>query len=389
MPASRHLDPFGLGVCLIVFLCGLALCASPLRAEVPVIRLSPSQIKQSGVVVGEVQSQQETLSANILQGTVRLAMQDARVISTPVAGVVRELRIGHLQEAQANQVLAVIDSRQLLEQQRDYLQVSTQAKLAALKAKRDEQLFDLGIIAEVRLQESRAALTMAQALQQERRQTLQLSGMGHADLDRLEKSERLSPLIQLRAPAHGFMSEVSVSPGQSLEAGAVVARMASATGAGTGALWVEFQLAQSQASQIQVGDWLNIAGCATPARVSSISPLLNSVNQSLLLRAELAAARGCVRPNQFVEAQLKTPPTKGAAMYVPAQALCQRQGENYVFVRTPDGFRPQAVRLAEGTGTTRRVLSGVRLGDPIAVEGIAVLKGAWLGMGAEPAKGSP
>ena len=73
----------------------------------------------------------------------------------------------------------------------------------------------------------------------------------------------------------------------------------------------------------------------------------------------------------------------GGALSVPTQAVVRQAGKTYVFVCASRGFAPCAGQLgAQGDGGWA-VKSGLKPGDEVAVAGMAALKGAWLGLGAE------
>ncbi|HQQ70327.1 MAG TPA: efflux transporter periplasmic adaptor subunit, partial [Alicycliphilus sp.] len=115
------------------------------------------------------------------------------------------------------------------------------------------------------------------------------------------------------------------------------------------------------------------------------TPQVNSANQSVQLRADFTAAEDCLRLQQFVDAtpQARATGLGAGALSVPAQAVVRQAGKTYVFVRTSQGFAPTVVELgAQGAGGWA-VKSGLKSGDEVAVAGMAALKGAWLGLGAE------
>ena len=63
--------------------------------------------------------------------------------------------------------------------------------------------------------------------------------------------------------------------------------------------------------------------------------------------------------------------------------MVRDQGRAYVFVKTPKGFVPTPIEVASESGAQVLVRAGLRSGAEVAVRGLAALKGAWLGMGAE------
>ncbi len=334
----------------------------------PLIAWSASQIQLAGVqthIVG-AGSNGAARDAVTFQGTVILPPQATMVVSAPLAGVVQDIGVGVGQSVRAGQTVARLMSSQLLEWQRDTRQAQSNAKLAQAKLQRDEQLAAEGLIAQVRLQETRNQYEIAQSIAAERRQAMQLAG---------GVAESNQPLLALNAAVAGTVMEVLATPGQRVEMGMPVLRIARA-----GLLAVELQATLAQARTLRVGDSITLEGCRTPARLAAIAPSVNANNQSVVLRADFQSTEPCLRINQFVQASVKSSGNTANTVntvntvHVPASATVQRDGKAYAFVRKPQGFAPVAVE-------------DVRAGDAIAVQGIAALKGAWMGLGAAEANG--
>ena len=345
--------------------------AADAPAKAPPIAWTEAQAKAAGVLTQVLSGTGASPGAGlVLQGTVELPPHATELISAPLAGVVQQVLVSPGQRIQAGEPVARLLSPELVTWQRELLQAQAQARLAATRLQRDEQLHAEGIIAGLRLQDSRTQNELAQLALRERRQTLQMAGASTTN-------ETLQPGLTLRASAAGTVLEITATPGQRLDAGMPVAKVA------RGGQWaIALQATPEQAHSLRTGDLLAVQGCKTPARLTAIVPQVSAGNQAVQLRADFTSAEDCLRVNQFVQITVAGRPGQGAgSLSVPAQAVVRHQGLAYVFVQTPKGFVPTAVVLgAEGTGQTL-VRSGLKAGDAIAVQGLAALKGAWQGMG--------
>jgi len=316
----------------------------------------------------------------VLQGTVELPPQAVEVLSAPLAGVVQRVFVGAGQQVPAGAPVAQLLSPELVAWQRDLLQAKEQERLAASRLARDEKLHAEGIIAGLRLEDSRTQHRLAQLNVQERQQALRLAGAAPA-------GGQLQPALAVRATAAGTVLEVLAAPGQRLEAGMPVAKLAR-----SGQWAIRLQATPAQAQSLHVGDLLRVPGCKAPARLAAIVPQVDAGNQMVQLRADFDAKEDCLRANQFVQATVlpgATPSgashavSTGTLLALPAEAVVRDQGRAYVFVKTPKGFVPTPIEVASESGAQVLVRAGLRSGAEVAVRGLAALKGAWLGMGAE------
>lgn len=365
--------------------CLLASLAWPVGAQElsPLIPWATPLSAGSGVSTVVVQPRSAGAAGLVLQGTVVLPAQQSDMISMPVAGVVQAVLVAPMETVRAGQPVARIMSPQLVEWQREWLLADTQARLAQGKAQRDEQMFVDGIVSEHRRNESRAQFEMAALAARERRQALRLAGLSDAALAQAASTSGLSPQLTLVAPVAGMVLEQSVVPGQRLEAGSPVARIGRSS-----RLAIELQASGQQAQALRVGDLLAVEGCKLPARIAAISSQVSFETQAVQLRAELTGREDCLRINQFVQLRWQGAAQQAgeaAALSVPAAAVVQHGGQSYVFVRQPQGFRAVRVKTGMGGGSDTPIVSGLKAGEEVAVKGVAAIKGAWLGLGAEAA----
>lgn len=336
------------------------------------IAWTAAQIQAAGVTTQAVGISSAGAAAGlVLQGTVELPPQATELLSTPVAGVVQQVLVGTGQKVKAGEPVARLLSPELVVLQRELLQAQAQARLAATRLERDEKLHAEGIIAGLRLQDTRTQNELAQLTLRERRQALQMAGASTT-------SNTLQPGLTLRASAAGTVLEVTATPGQRLDAGMPVAKVAR-----SGQWAIALQATPVQAQSLHIGDLLAVQGCKTPARLVAIVPQVSAGNQAVQLRADFTSAEDCLRVNQFVQATVagRTDTKAAGSLSVPAQAVVRHGGQAYVFVQTPQGFVPTAVVLGTEGADQTLLRSGVKAGDVIAVQGLAALKGAWQGMG--------
>ena len=373
-------------VSLITVATGLSHAAAPGQ-----IHLSQSQMQRSGILTEAAVAPAATNAANApdtkaklagdlgqhLSGTVVAPTNTVNIVSSMVSGTVQKIHVNSLQQVQSGTIIATLFSPQLMEMQREYLQLSTQARLSRDKLERDESLFKEGVIALGRLQESRGNATQANVAARERHQSLRAAGVSEQQLQQLLGNQTLSPYLAINAGTRGTLLELNLAIGQKLEAGMPVAKISKDT-----PLWIEFQASRQQAEQIRVGDSMQIKGCPA-VRVIAISPQVNGTNQSTLIRALQSANDGCLKLNQFVEARHSTGIINANSVGVPGSAMVKNGTDSFVFVKNQQGFEVVKVQVMQVSADKVWVSGKLKAGSQVAVKGIVALKGAWIGLGAE------
>ncbi len=357
---------------------GLLICLSHAAwAQAPVqIRISAAQIDKAGIRFSEVQSAQSATEGLRLAGSAVTPPNRMEVVSTPAAGVVQALLVNSIENVKAGQTIARIHSPELLQWQRDYVQQFTQLEMITKKAERDESLLNDGIISAGRAQETRNLLQQARVAVQERAQMLKLAGLSDAAIARLNSPSGLTPVIDIRSSAGGSVLEWMVTPGQRVEAGAPLAKVARA-----GELWLELQASRAQGEQIKVGDVVKTKSCTLSGKVIAIASQLSESNQLVMVRASLPGADKCLKPGQYLEATIsnKSPPVSGWSL--PSTALVRNGNYEFVFVRNADGVLAVPVTVVSRAIDQAIVQGALTTKQSIAVQGLASLKGMWLGLG--------
>lgn len=340
------------------------------------IRISEPQMRNAGVEFVSVSAAQENVDGVRLAGSAVYPPSRIETVSAPVAGVVQSLQVSSLDILRAGSVVLRLHSAELLEWQREYVQLSTQLELATKKTARDESLLNEGIIAASRLQETRNQLVQARVAAQSRMQMLKLAGMSDAAIVVLDNQHALSPIVDVKSRISGSVLEIIVTPGQRVEAGAPLAKVAR-----SGELWLELQASRAQGDQIHIGDKVMLSQCAQAGRVTAIAPQMSAQNQFVVVRATLPGAEQCLRAGQYLEASISSKAAPASGWSLPAAALVRNHGRDYVFVKDAAGVQAQVIRIVTRSADKVIAQGSLQAGQQVAVKGLANLKGIWLGLG--------
>lgn len=356
------------------------------------IIITDEQIKRAGIAMAPALASLPDAPAGaagaavVLSGTVVAPTTAVTLSGTAWAGTVQAVHVAPLQVVKPGTALVTLFSQPWMELQREFVAASAQARLAADKLKRDEDLFAEGIISRVRLDETRSAAQLTRLAADLRAQALRAGGLSPGAIKRLLDHADLSPLLIVRAQSAGTVVDVPLAVGQQVDAGMSVAKIVRG-----GPLWVELQASRQQLASVTLGDRLQVAeNCHL--KVTAISPLVNGANQTATVRAEQVEQNACLKVNAFVEARLSPPRAQTGYLAVPSGAVVRRGAANYVFIRNAKGFAAVAVQPGAVAGEQIWIKGAISEGMPVAVRGLSAIKGAWAGLGepvAASAKGQP
>jgi len=359
---------------VVAALCGFAptvwAADRPAKFAVPT-----SQIQVLGIQTAALQSQTDSVTTSF-PAQVVIPPKAEQVISSPVAGLVVQLLVQQNQVVRSGAPLVRIASPELGQLQLQLLQATARATLARQTARREQALFDEGIIPQRRVQETQAALMEGEAALNHARAALRLSGMSPATIARIATSGEPQDSITLAATQAGIVTGIAVKPGQRVEAATALLHVAQID-----SLWLDIQLPISESANWPAGTKIKIQDRNVTARILSTSPTVSSSSQTVLLRAAIEGKAGQVRPGEFVTVELPVfanPTAAQSSWDVPLSAVAHDADQAYLFVRTADGFEARPVKVVVSVGQRVRVQGPVKAGDQIAVGGVVALKGAWL-----------
>jgi membrane fusion protein, heavy metal efflux system len=294
-----------------------------------------------------------------LPGEVSLNQESLAHVTPRVAGAAREVKkqLGEL--VQKGDVLAIIDSRDLAEVQREFLAAKERLALAEATFQRAELLKNENISAEKDYLAVRQALAEAKIEHRSAAQKLQAigglaaGGGGYA----------------LVAPLTGTIIEKHINVGEVLSQ-----ETRAFTIADLSSIWVNVTVYARDLPRVAVGQAVEVRaeGIAQPAQgsIAYLGQVVGEQTRSALARIVLKNPGPAWRPGLFVTAQLVV--DQGPAdVVIEDEAVQTVEGKEVVFVQQGGGFDARAVQLgrrgyapgAERRGRVIEVLAGVNAGD--------------------------
>ncbi|AAZ96095.1 Secretion protein HlyD [Thiobacillus denitrificans ATCC 25259] len=335
--------------------------AGPLTAvAADVLALTPAQKKNLGVEIAPL-SAAAASPALTYPARVTLPPASLRVVAAAGDALVTRLHVQPGDTVRRGAPLVTVAMPALAEAQNQLTQAQLRARLAAETEARDQKLFAEGLIAESRLRATQSAAASARADLAAARAARALLGAGNA----------AGSALTLVAPIAGVITESAAEPGQRVDAGTVLFKVADLS-----KLALEIPLSTTQSRQVAAGQRVSVVDSAATGRITALLPQLTAA-QSVVARASLADPQNLLRPGQSVQVAIAG--THAAeSLTVPAGALVWKGEASYVFVDTAKGLVPTAVRVLRRNATAAEV-SGLAPGSRVAVRGVAALKAQWAG----------
>ena len=310
-------------------------------------------------------------------GKVVIPPNNDYIVSAAQAGLVSKLNVAIGDRVEKGQVLAVINSPELLALQRQYLKAVSEQQLAGAVYRRDKKLLAEGVISDRRFEQTRSSYAIANSGASESAQLLRIAGMSDAAIKQLTDRHRLSSQLDVTSPINAVILDKMVVVGTRISSQTPLYHIADID-----QLWLEINIPQERIGDIKIGDLVRIVNSTVVAKISLIGYSVNPKNQAILTRAVIDGSQNQVRPGQSVNTQI-IKSLNSPAYKVSNDAIAQKGGQSYIFIRNDRGFRTKPVRIIGKQNSDSFIRGDLTGNETIAIRGGVALKADWMGLGSE------
>jgi cobalt-zinc-cadmium efflux system membrane fusion protein len=344
-----------------------------------VIKLTDDQIGAAGIELAPVQD--GTLAHRIVvPGTIVPDANRIARVSVKLSATVAELRKNLGDGVTKDEVVAVLESREVADAKSEYLAARLTGELNKDLYERDKILWDRRVASEQQLLRSHSAVTQAKVKLDIARQKLFALGVTEKEIAALPDEPETNLRRQdVRAPKSGRIVDRKVDLGAAVGRDNLETELF--TIADLDRVWVELAVSPTDLPLVQEGQTVSVAahGLAYRAvgKIVFISPMLDRETHSARVVAEIGNPDGNWRPGSLVHCTVEIE-EHSAPLTVPASAIQTVGKDKVVFVRTAEGFEKRSVTLGQGDDRINEVLAGVRAGETIAVTNTFALKAEFL-----------
>ena len=200
------------------------------------------------------------------------------------------------------------------------------------------------------------------------KQRLMLFGVKESQIAELGKSGKPNIRLPIYAPQSGVVIEKMVQQGQYVNTGDTLFNIADLS-----TVWVEIELYENEFSSIHIGQHVIITSQSFPGkpftgRIAFIYPFLDPKTRTVKARVEMPNPGIKLKPDMFVNALIRV--QLGSVIVLPVTAVMDSGKRQVVWVEgSPGTFVPRDVQVGEQSGDRIQILSGVKVGDKVAVSG--------------------
>ncbi|MDO8446138.1 MAG: efflux RND transporter periplasmic adaptor subunit [Deltaproteobacteria bacterium] len=322
-----------------------------------------------------------------LPGEVVLNKNRVAHIVPRLSGVVIEVRKNLGDRVRKGEVIAVIDSRELAEAKREYIESVHRLHFAQSSFVREEGLWKKRVSAEEDYLASRHNLEEAEISKQVALQKLLSLGVSAGEIKmlsiepegdviqhevRVPFSNKTLTRYEITAPLDGVVIEKNISIGEAVKEDSdmfVVADLST--------LWCEITVYAKDLGIVTAGQRVNVEasalGLKSAGKISYIGPLVGEQTRSAKAYVDIPNPKGEWRPGLFATVEV-VQEEKKAPVAVAAEAIQTLRDWSVVFVRYGNLFEARPLELGRSDGQHVEVLSGLAPGEKYASHNSFVIK---------------
>jgi len=323
--------------------------ASALKTVPGTVAISAERQQLIGVRVGTAEI---TAGAETVRATGKVAIDETRVshVHSRTEGWIDKVYADFTGDVvRKGQPLVTLYSPDLLATEQEYL-----LAIKARDAMRDSPI--------------QGAAADAASLAEASRRRLQLWDLSERQIEDVERSGKPVTNTTLYAPASGYVMARNAFPNEKITPDTELYTVVD-----LGRVWVLASVFEYQGPLIHVGQPAVVSlpyggGRSWNARVSFIQPQVDAQTRTLQVRIELPNPGLALKPDMFVNVELRSP--EPARLTVPVEAVLDTGLKKTVFVDLGNGhFEPREVETGERIGDRVAVRKGLAAGERLVISG--------------------
>jgi membrane fusion protein, heavy metal efflux system len=339
--------------------------------EEEAVKLSAAQLKEFGIELDV--AGRGSIAVN-LDRPAEIKFDGDRLnhVGPRVDGMVIEINATQGQNVEKDDLLAVLNSRELAELKAAYLGDLERRTLARENFDREKRLWEKRISSEKDYLAVKTASAEAEIAFRSSAQKLRALGVAEEYIASLTNSDATDlTRYEIRAPIAGTVIQRHLSLGETVSADNEVFVIADAS-----AVWIEVTIYPKDMDRVRAGQkvWIDLGeGDQVEGEIAFVTPHVSEETRTATARVIIDSANGRLKPGMFVKAAIEVA-QEAADVRIPKSAIQLYENAPVVFVQDGERFEPRQIRLGRQNGQFVEVASGVSAGETYVAKGAFTLK---------------
>ncbi|EQB39827.1 secretion protein HlyD [Sulfurimonas hongkongensis] len=329
------------------------------------IEMSQKQESELGI---KTTKPKKTTSIEFGAYNAKVSLDEKDIISVGLAvdSVVIDIFVTKLSSIKKGDKLISLRSSELLNLQKEYINALIEKQNILKNYKRDERLFDEGIISQKNLLISQKEKLNSELKVKLNESQLLMSGFNQTLLKRVRDTYTLVEFINILAPRDGLVDAIVVNVGQKVGSNKTMMKIYA-----DAKRYLELNVPLVVANNIALGDRCYFE--SKSAKIVAISNIANEETQSVKLRAVIEDATG-VMINRVYFAKIKK--SVDNAFVIKKSALVYEQNKPIVFKKVSKGYEPLSVLVLKEDPQTYTIQATLNENDDLASSSTSALLSA-------------
>ncbi|MCF6254480.1 MAG: efflux RND transporter periplasmic adaptor subunit, partial [Thiomicrorhabdus sp.] len=262
--------------------------------------------------------------------------------SAPLSGKVSRLHVVH-GSVSKGQVIAEIESTDLLALQSQLLSVSSDVKVFKSELERVKKLRQSGAASAKKLQQAQADVDKLYAEEIQQKNALQLLGFSKKSIQKLLSSQKIQSSVLFNvSPIDGQIFDLTIRLGERVSENQQLFSLGE-----TNPMLLKIKVPVALANRLKKGDQADVSGLGLGI-IEHIDPDVDAVTQAVDIHVELDNSTHRIRPGQRFQVKflMSNQDSQAHAVYqVPLNAISQFDGETVVFIKEGKAITPKVITV--------------------------------------------
>jgi len=355
-------------IMLVVFLGACSEKSDEAEAQ----RINPNEVVASDSMLQQIKFQQAIkipIKRSLdIPGSIEVKQNLLARIGSPVQGRIIEISGMLGQTVKQGDVLAVINSTELAQQQLNYIKSVQMVELKTKAYERAVLLFDADVVSEAQKLERKTELSAAKAEMEASKDQLFVLGMTLKEIEAIQSETQIDAITSIVAKIDGKIIKKNVNVGQVVEPTEDIFTIAELS-----EVWGVAQVPERQIGFLKEGDDILIDVPAyeekhVEGKISYLGDIVDPVTRTVTIRTEIDNSHGLLKPDMLIT--MKVSGKEVEKVGVPVNAIVSIDDIPNVFIKIADNkFLLRPVTLGIKNKEFIHIEDGLLEGEEVVIDG--------------------